>query len=161
MREVRLFRSTSTARAGFTLIELMIAISLVGILMLFGIPKAQSAFRQTQLRSSRNAVINLYQMGRTRAINENRSVTLNLDASSVWLTAQPRKVALAGSDRDTIGTVQNLNAQYGITLVPGGATYTVDARGLGTTPGAANKIVFTKSGARDSFTITGYGRIQK
>ena len=156
-----MFRFTSTARAGFTLIELMIAISMVGILMLVGIPKAQTAFRQTQLRSSRNAVINLYQMGRTRAINENRSVTLNMDATSVWLTAQPRKVALAGSDRDTVGTVQNLNAQYGITLVPGGATYTVDARGLATTPSVPNKIVFTKSGARDSFTITGYGRIQK
>jgi prepilin-type N-terminal cleavage/methylation domain-containing protein len=160
MREVRLFRFTSTARAGFTLIELMIAISIVGLLMLFGIPKAQAAFRQTQLRSARNAVINLYYQGRARAINESRTVTINLNGTSVWLTAQPRRTPVAGSDRDTVGTVQNLNAQYGITLVPGGATYAIDARGLGT-PGADNKIVFTKSGVRDSFTITGYGRIQR
>ncbi|HET8624762.1 MAG TPA: prepilin-type N-terminal cleavage/methylation domain-containing protein [Gemmatimonadales bacterium] len=156
-----MFRSNRASCAGFTLIELMIAISCVGILMLIGIPKSQAALRQTNLRSARNAVINLYQMGRTRAINENRSVTLNMDATSVWLTAQPRKVALAGSDRDTVGTVQNLNAQYGVTLVPDGATYRVDARGLGNNAGAPNKIVFTKSGARDSFTISGYGRIEK
>jgi type II secretory pathway pseudopilin PulG len=141
----------------------MVAVSMVGILMLIGIPKAQAAFRQTQLRSARNTVINLFQQARTRAISEARMVTFNLDGTTVWVTAQPRRTApLAGNDRDTVVMPQSLSAQYGVTLIPpGGAlSYTLDARGLGTTP-ANDKIYFTKSGVRDSFTILGYGRIER
>ena len=149
-------------RRGFTLVEMMIAICVVGLMMLVGLPKAQAALRKAQLRSARNAVINLYQQARTRAINENRLVTVNLNGTSVWVTAQPRRTGGAHTcDCDTIGTVQDINGHYGVSMGYDGATYTVDPRGLGTAPGVDNKIWFTRSGIRDSFTITGYGRINK
>jgi prepilin-type N-terminal cleavage/methylation domain-containing protein len=149
-------------RRGFTLVEMLIVVGIVGLLMLVGFPKAQAALRKSQLRSARNAAINQYQQARTRAINEGRPVTLNLDGTSMWVTAQPRRNAgPADCDCDTIGTVQDLNAKFGVAMSYDAATYTVDARGLGTTPGTDNKIVFTRSGVRDSFTLGGYGRIIK
>ena len=139
---------------------MLVAVAVVGLLVLIGLPKAQAALRKAQLRSARNAAINLYQQARTRAINEGRPVTLNLDGTSAWVTAQPRRTAGGSGDRDTIGNVQNMTAHYGVAITPA-TTYTVDARGLGTTPGTDYKIVFTRSGVRDSFTISGYGRIIK
>jgi prepilin-type N-terminal cleavage/methylation domain-containing protein len=148
-----------TSRGGFTLVEMLIVVGVVGMLGLIGFPKVQSALRKAQLRSARNAVINLYQQARTRAINENRQMTLNMDGTSVWVTGSPRRTGAAACNCDTIGTVQDIAGHYGVALA--GGNYTVDARGLGTTPGTDLKIVFTKSGVRDSFTITGYGRISK
>jgi Tfp pilus assembly protein FimT len=141
---------------------MLIAVGIVGLLTLIGLPKAQAALRKAQLRSARNAVINLYQQARTRAISEGRVVTLNLNGTSVWVTAQPRRTAGAATcGCDTVGTVQNLNGNFGVAMAYDAPAYTVDARGLGMTPGTDNKIVFTRSGVRDSFTITGYGRINK
>jgi len=148
-----------TCRDGFTLVEMLIVVGVIGTLGLIGFPKVQSALRQAQLRSARNAVINLYHQARTRAINENRQMTLNMDGTSVWVTASPRRTGVVPCNCDTIGTVQDITGHYGVALA--GGSYTVDARGLGTTPGTDLKILFTKSGVRDSFTITGYGRITK
>ena len=140
---------------------MLIVVGLVGLLMLVGFPKAQAALRKSQLRSARNAAINQYQQARTRAINEGRAVTVNLNGTSLWLTAQPRRTVGGTGDRDTIGTIQDLSAKFGVAMTYDAAWYTVDARGLGTTPGTDNKIVFTRSGVRDSFTLNGYGRIIK
>lgn len=147
-------------RRGFSLIEMLIVIVVIGMIALVALPRSQAAFRKAQLRSARNAVINLYQQARTRAINENRRMTLNLDGTSVWVTAQPRRTVGGAGDRDTVGSIHNMTTQYGVAL-SGGTVYTVDARGLGTVPGAPTKILFTKSGVSDSFTITGYGGINK
>ncbi len=148
-------------RRGFTLVEMLITVGIVGLLMLVGYPKAQAALRKSQLRSARNAAINQYQQARTRAINEGRPVTLNLNATSLWVTAQPRRTVGGTGNCDTLGTIQDLSAKFGVAMAYDAATYTVDARGLGTTPGTDNKIVFTRSGVRDSFTLGGYGRIIK
>ena len=114
-----------SGRRGFTLVEMMIAISVVGLMMLVGLPRAQAALRKAQLRSARNAVINLYQQARTRAINENRLVTVNLNGTSVWVTAQQagRLIRIDARTRAIIETVETGNRPYALDITRGRAVW--------------------------------------
>ena len=59
-------------RRGFSLIEMMLVVSVMGILVLAGIPAFRRAQRDTALASGRNALVAAIARARTVAISRGR-----------------------------------------------------------------------------------------
>jgi prepilin-type N-terminal cleavage/methylation domain-containing protein len=150
---------------GFTLIETMIVLVVIGIILGYGFPKIRSFLIKNDLRGARSALVTAVQQAKTWAVNDGRATTARVDPTTgaLWLTATPRRVATPGSSVDTVGPIRNLTTVYGATVTATQDTFAFDQRGLLTPVGSSvpQKILVTSSGYRDSVMINGYGRISK
>jgi len=144
---------------GFTLIEVMVIVVIAGALMLLAFPKMNQAILSANLNGARSAVASTFIRARSAAVERGQPTRLRVNGNSVYITAEPRLVALAGSTRDTIGTVQNLNQQFGVTVALDNDDLGFDPRGFGTNSDTTSLTV-TKSGYSKSLVISPFGRLQ-
>jgi prepilin-type N-terminal cleavage/methylation domain-containing protein len=140
-------------QAGFSLLELMIALSVSGLMLAIVMPRVQGATTGLEVQGARAAIANLYARARVTAVQSRRTTTLNLSGSSVWITS-PRAVG----GLDTIGSVADLTNQYGVAVTASG-NVSILPTGL-VNAGTPVVIKVTRSGRSDSVTISGYGRLQ-
>lgn len=153
--------TTGPDRQGFTLIEVMVAVVIVGLMLGIGIPKMRDITIHSDTRSAKSSLVTWVNRAKSAAIETSRSTTFHVNGNRVWVTATPRLVTLAGSTLDTISRVDDFNARYGVTVTPN-TTITFDIRGLPSLAmGAAMTIVVTKQSIRDSIIVSAYGRVQK
>lgn len=149
-------------RKGFTLTETLIAIVVVSLLVLIGYPKAVKSIATTNVRAARTTVVNMIAKARSVATQTNRrSAQIEFIGNKVVVTATPRLVTLAGSSKDTISAVRDLNAMYGVTVNSGTGAISFDPRGIGSGFGAGADILLTKSGKTQKITVNGLGRVTK
>jgi len=103
--------------AGFTLVELMVAITILAIMLFIALPNFAVWMQNTQIRTAGEAVLNGMQLARAEAIRRNANVELRMDASSGWTarvagTGEVIQSRLAGE-----GSAAAL-----VTITPAGAT---------------------------------------
>jgi prepilin-type N-terminal cleavage/methylation domain-containing protein len=144
---------------GFTLVEMMIVVALIGAVLLIGWPKVANGLAKTNLRSSRITVANMFAKARAFAMQSNRRTSINFNGSNVVITASPRTLAGTGTV-DSIGGVEKLSEAYGVTLTAASAQVAYDPRGFGSL-GATQKFVVARNSKRDSVMIDGLGRVIK
>jgi type IV fimbrial biogenesis protein FimT len=71
------------SQAGITLIEVLIAVAIVGLLLAFAAPSATVWIQNTQLRNSAESILNGIQRARLEALKRNTNVSFQLtDANS-------------------------------------------------------------------------------
>jgi type IV fimbrial biogenesis protein FimT len=69
---------------GFSLVELMVAIAMIGILLAFGIPSYRTWIQNTQIRTGAESILNGIQRARSEALTRNTPVTFTLGANTAW-----------------------------------------------------------------------------
>jgi len=76
---MRVHPSSRRSPAGFTLIELMVVIAIIGIMTALMIPEMKGSFQDALLRSSSRELINVFDLAYSRAVslNQKRLVLLN------------------------------------------------------------------------------------
>lgn len=148
MRELR-------SRAGFTLTEMVIVVVILGLVTLMALPKAQAIRTQSALQGARNQVAGLYQRARSVAINQGQVTELRFDGNKVFISAEPRRSAGAGT-YDTVGTVQDLGAAYGVTVDDPGSSIRFDIRGLRVST-ATDSAIVSKGSHTKAVVFQGYG----
>ena len=116
---------------GFTLVEMMIVVVLIGAILLIGWPKVASGLAKTNLRSSRTTVANMFAKARAFAMQSNRRTWINFNGNNVVITASPRTLGGVGNTVDSIGGVEKLSEAYGVTLTAPSASVAYDPRGFG------------------------------
>ena len=146
-------------RKGFTLAEALIVVVIVGILVLIGYPKVSRAMVTTNVRGARTTIVNMIAKARAVATQSNRNAQLEFVGNKVLITATPRRLP-GGGTKDTIGTMQDLNAIYGVTVTPPAGPIKFDPRGIGSGFGAKDSASVTKSGKRQAIVIDMLGRVQ-
>lgn len=123
--------------SGFSLIELMIAVAILGLVLAFALPSYRIWIQNTKVRTATESIQNGIQKARSEALMRNTPVHFSLGANSAW-TVQCVNAAtcpdLAG------GVVETRSSQEGDT-----STVTITP-----TPGGATDIVFTNLGIKST-----------
>ena len=76
------------ARAGFTLIELMLVLGLIAIMAAMIVPEMKGSMEDAVLRSSARQVIDLFNLTYSRAVSLNRQHRVRLDAHNEFHVEQ-------------------------------------------------------------------------
>jgi prepilin-type N-terminal cleavage/methylation domain-containing protein len=147
------------SRNGFTLVEALIVVVLLGLMVLIGFPRMSSAMVQSDLRSARTTMVNMVAKARAASVQSSRITWIKIEGNSVHV-GTPRLVTLAGSPSDTVGAVEDLADLYGVT-VAGVDSIQFDPRGFGAGFGAADSIMLSRDGHSSTITIDGLGRVRK
>jgi prepilin-type N-terminal cleavage/methylation domain-containing protein len=151
-----------TRRAGFTLVETLLVVVVVGILTLMTYPRVNAAVTRSDIRGARTRVANMLATARTVATQSSRTARLQFEGNKVFVTATPRRTVGAG-DRDTVGLVVDLNTVYGITTTLSNGTTEVvyDPRGLASGFGGDVTITLARGGHSQALKIDMLGRVTK
>ena len=72
------------ATRGFTIIELMIALAVVGILFAVGFPSMSAWLQNSNIRAAAEGGLNGMQLARAEAVRRNAGVQLAFDANGGW-----------------------------------------------------------------------------
>jgi prepilin-type N-terminal cleavage/methylation domain-containing protein len=153
--------NTVQRRDGFTLIEALIVVVLLGLMVLIGLPKISSAMVRTDVRGARTTVVNMVAKARAASVQSNRITWVKINGTFVYVGATPRLLPAGLSTTDTIGAVQDLAELYGV-AVAGEDSIQFDPRGFGTGFIAAGEtITVSRDGHSSIITIDGLGRVRK
>jgi prepilin-type N-terminal cleavage/methylation domain-containing protein len=153
--------NTVQRRDGFTLVETLIVVVLLGLMVAIGLPKMSSAMVKTDLRGARTTMVNMVATARAASVQSNRITWVKVNGTFVHVGATPRLVLDGVSTTDTVGPVRNLAQLYGVT-VAGKDSVQFDPRGFGTGFLAAGEtITLSRNGHSSTITIDGLGRVQK
>ena len=154
--------STTTARTvrqGFTLIEMLMVVAVMGLMAAIAIPGIRGIRDSAALRAGRQQMVAALGAAQSAAVQKGKTSTLTLTGSSV-------SVSVLSGAADTPVTVLgplDLSSQFRVTVTPVGATpgtLSYNARGLVTpTPSATLVYRLQVNAARDSVCVSAAGVI--
>jgi prepilin-type N-terminal cleavage/methylation domain-containing protein len=149
-------RPTSGPPRGFTLLELMIGLAIIGLMTLTALPAITRIGDRAMVKSGRTALVNHIAAGRQAAQHGGRLVVFKVSGGRIWSEAEPRLVAAFSSTRDTVGAVTDLAREYRLSVSSTLDSIVFDPRGFGTGTG---KVRLTRGAATDSVVVTGLGSL--
>ena len=144
---------------GFTLIEMLIVITVMGVIVAVAMPSMVTAFRQRSTRGAVDRLAVAHGLARATAVRYGRVAELHIDATNkrFWVEVDTSGTGI----RDTIGTVSQLDGQLSMS-----STRTVlcfDLRGLTTTRGTCEAgdalVQFSLQGRTDTLQTTVLGKV--
>lgn len=136
------------SRAGFSLIELMIVIVLIGVVMTIAAPTWQKVRANTDLKSAAREIMNDLSNTKQRAITE------NLDVYRMTFNIGGNSYTLSRTDGVTAGTWTKSMASFGTSIVLNNVDFSgtvVSFRARGT---VTNGSLVLRNGWGSSATIT-------
>ena len=145
-------------RSGFTILEMVIVVVLIGIIAAIGFPKIRRSLDKANVRSARAAVGTLASMARSAAIQRGCPGVIHFLATNatVWVTTN------CAAKVDTVSGVQQLTTRFKVTLVASRDSVRYDPRGLSLDNLGGNTVIkFTGSvGSNvDSTVINQLGKV--
>ncbi|PYO38635.1 MAG: hypothetical protein DMD33_20660 [Gemmatimonadetes bacterium] len=120
------WRETVMNRSGFTTIEMVIVVVIIGIIAAMTFPTIRRTLDKTNVRSARVAVGTLAATARAAAVQRGCRGTLHFTSatSTVWVTTWcPPKL-------DTVGSVQSLSTRFKVVMSASRDSVQYDPRGL-------------------------------
>ena len=152
-----LFLAAGNRRAGFTLIELVVVMSLIGILAVAALPRLYN--RVTfDARGFYDSVLSLNRYAQKIAIAQHRNVTVNVNSGAGTVSACFGPPGCAAIPNPATQAAYSLSTPSGVTLTTTAATFNFDAAGR-PVPDAAVVIGVVGDGLTRNVTIereTGY-----
>jgi type IV fimbrial biogenesis protein FimT len=149
-RHARKASACARLQNGFTLVELMVGIVVVGILFALSAPSFRNGLQSSQVRTSAESILNGLQLARSEAVGRNTTVQFTLsgttNVNSSWTVACANAVADLNGDGKADCP--------GAGLVAPLSTFIQQRSGSESTP---NAVVNTSA---QTVTFTGLGRAQ-
>ena len=150
-------------RRGFSLPELLVVISIMGILTLIAMPKIRSFRSGNNLRSAKAQVASSLSTARAAAIQKSRQAVFVVRGNNLAVVVDTSNAA--GIQAMVVLSSVPLDDRYSATIAVRSAAdsmVTYDSRGFGAT-GSGSRAVFvlTVQGLRDSVCVSQLGLINK
>jgi prepilin-type N-terminal cleavage/methylation domain-containing protein len=143
---------------GFTFIEILLVVTLIGIMAAIGIPRIRNAIQKNNVRGARAALGTLVAKTRAAAVQRGCKAAIHFTSGSmgtVWVTAC--KVSNSALT-DTLGGVEQFADRYSVTLSSTGDSVTFMPNGV--SPDNTLTILrFSASGINDSVMINQVGKV--
>ena len=140
-------------RNGFTLIEMMIVVVVMGLIMLVALPRVRSGMIKSAIRSARSDIIAMHSQARNAAVQQGKptQVSFNGDRAVVLMEVAPGSASWA----DTLSGVQDMSDKYGVRLTAS-QDWKFAPRGFGLQGGTVR---ISRGGYADTVTVSGFGRV--
>ena len=144
---------------GFTLIEMLIVLTVMGVILAVAMPSMVAAYR---LRATRGAIDRLamaHGLARATAVRFGRVAELHIDAANgrFWIEVDTSGTGI----RDTVGSMNDMAGQ--VTMTSNRTLLCFDLRGLTTTRGACEAgdalVTFFSRGRTDTLQTTVLGKV--
>ncbi len=152
--------NTSDSRPwrGFTLVEMMMVVVLIGAMLAFALPYFRTSTTKSDVRGAMDAIAALHGMTKQAAVQRGRVSRLVMDRAAGTMVVVANKVI--GTGVDTVGRVQSLASRFGVTFVtsPTRDTLAFTPRGLGVESGVT-AIIVTKGTFADTLAVSSAGRL--
>src|SRR5206468_7066954 len=116
-------------RKGFSTIELIVVIILIGVIASIGFPRLRDGLEKQNVRSAKALIATLAATARGAAIQRGCSATLNITVDSVWVTAcgvNPPAALVS------VGAKKLVGDEFNVTLNSTGGSVVYDPRGIST-----------------------------
>ncbi|KXS54001.1 MAG: type IV fimbrial bioproteinis protein FimU [Marinobacter sp. T13-3] len=153
------------ANQGFTLIELVITIALIGIIAGFAIPQFGNMIERNRVVSTTNSVVGLLNFARSEAIRRNTGISVMIEEDTAWAISGNSATAFDPSDANDINNllIRRIEDPASGTTVaaPDGSDVAVGFRSNGMLDGTNDLEVAVCSGTVDGrlIEITRGGKI--
>lgn len=144
-------------RNGFSTIELIIVLLLVGVIAAIGWPRLRNGLEKQNVRSSKALIATLAATARGTAIQRGCAATLNLTGDSVWVTACGVNPPAASVQ---VGTKKLVGTAYNVQLSSSAPSIVYDPRGI-TTAFQPTTIRVIGPHYQDSVVINELGRVTR
>lgn len=144
---------------GFTLIEMLIVLSFMGVIVAVGMPSMVNAYRQRATRGAVDRLAMAHSLARATAVRYGRVAELHIDAgyARFWIEVDTSGTGI----RDTVGSINDLAGQ--VTMTSNRTLLCFDLRGLTTTRGACEAgdalVTFSSRGRTDTLQTTVLGKV--
>ena len=146
--------------AGFSLMELMLVVALIGIMTTIGVPYVNSYYHAMKLRSGADELAALLNSGRYLAIKQNANVCVAVSSSSVQYVTGTNATCGGGTVYVGPGTKSDGTMPLQNTMQLTGATASVVFTNLGgASQGGTYTIRNPVNGHTLTVTVSGSGRI--
>lgn len=154
-------------RAGFSMVELLLVIGMVGVLALIAGPRARAFRESASVRGARMELSAAIEAARSAAIQRGRPARVRIRTDSLLVTVDTGAPGAAATGTFRVLGPLRLDSEYVVTVTPaveGDSVITFDSRGLanprvGTpgTPGA--RYVIARGTRKDSVCVSRLGMI--
>ncbi len=140
-------------KPGFTIIEALVVIALLGILAAVALPRLASSTDSVSVRGSKQRVASYLAVARSAAIQRGRVARFVRTGNTIKVMVD------SASTQTTYAPVIDLGADQKVTVTPTRDTIAFDPRGLAFGFTGTARIVLQRGSALDSVCIMGMGRI--
>lgn len=143
-------------RSGFTTIEMVIVVAIIGIIALIGFPKIRRTLDRTNVRSARDALSTEAVIARSAAIQRGCRGVIHFTSgasATVWVTTQ------CGAKVDTVAGVEPLATRFKVTLAATRDSVQYDPRGLSLDNATTVVRITGAAGNTDSVMINTIGKV--
>jgi len=143
---------------GFTFIEVLIVMVLIGIIAALGIPRIRAAIQKNNVRGARAALGTLVAKARGAAVQRGCRSAIHFTsgtAGTVWITAC--KVSNSALT-DTLGGVEQLAVRYSVTFTAGADSVTFMPNGV-SPDNTLTVLRLSSNGIADSVMINQVGKV--
>lgn len=144
-------------RRGFTILELLVVMIMLGVLMSLGIPRMRDAFNSNSTRSARVALSTFAAKARAAAVARGCRAAIHFTSGTngtAWVTV----CSLNGGTTDTLGGVEPIAARFNVTLTATRDSVTYAPSGI-SFDGLSTTLRVTSSSGQDSIVINQIGKV--
>ncbi len=150
MRIISRLYSDGRRHRAFTILELTVVLSVIGVLMAISVPQFTRARDGVSVRSAMSELAGAFSLARQTAVHRRGLASVVLDTATGRVTVRVMSEAVV---------VRELGATYGILLGANRDSAVYDAKGLGY--GVTNLTVTVKRGTMaDTLTLSRLGRVR-
>lgn len=150
-----MIRLHAASRRGFSLVEMMLVVVVMGMLLIVGLPAFRRSQRDAALASGRNALAAVISRARTVAISRGAPTAVRFGAG------HQRVEMLLGGTWQLVGDTLHLEQGFGVLFtVPGDIRFL--PTGMALLPGGGEQVTLSvlKGDRARTLRLTRYGRIQ-
>jgi len=144
-------------RSGYTLVEMLIVVVVLGGLALFSLPKFNGLVERNNITAARQEIAAAVATARAAAIQKGSTATVSLNGGLLTVTV----VNAGGGGSTTLVGPKPLNTTYGVTITTNAAAdtaMTFDLRGFARL-GSTGIVRIAGTSRRDSLCLTTAGQI--
>jgi prepilin-type N-terminal cleavage/methylation domain-containing protein len=143
----------SRTRTGMTMIEIMVVLSIIGLVAAIAAPRLRSALANARMRGAKTSLAAAVVSARAAAVQHGGNGRFRIESGKAWAESGPTGAPVVIAD-----TVK-LSSQYNVTAKPTSVRINFGSRGLAVAgPAAGLPIVLTgELGRVDSLCITTLG----